>query len=79
MPQLSKDEWQAWRDHPVTLALKAAIQERVQDHLKELSDLGSSPERDLVLKGMIKAFQRVLEASPADDDLITMELFTDEV
>ena len=79
MPQLAHEEWAEWRSHPVTLALREAIKERIDNHLMELSDLNSTPERDLVLKGMILAFRKILEASPSDGDLITEELFKDEV
>ena len=79
MPQLNPSEWLEWRENPVTLALREAIKERIDEHTAELRDPDSSRERDIILKGMILAFQKVLEASPADGDLIKEELFKDEI
>jgi hypothetical protein len=79
VPQLSQDEWLEWRDHPVTLALREAIRVRINQHLSELADPDSTRDRDILLKGHLMAYDRILNASPADGDLITEELFRDEV
>ena len=79
MAMLTQEEWFEWRENPVTLALREAIKERIKDHQEELSDPDSPRERDILIKGMILAFQKILDISPAENDLITEELFQDEI
>lgn len=66
MPNVTPAEFREWESHPVTLAVKEAIKERVnqaKDHLAY--GVGNDHEFDLFLKGMVRAFTDVLDASPA--------------
>lgn len=65
-----------WRENPVTAALKEAVRERIEDAREQLADPFADPKYDLVLKGMIRAFNEVLEAKP---DLIEEGEDSDEV
>lgn len=64
MQKLNREQWLEWRNHPVTEALNQAIKERIQETKDQLSDPDSSPERDRLLKGMIWAFEVILNAKP---------------
>ena len=65
-----------WRESPVTRALKEAVLERIKDAKDQLADPFTDPKFDLVLKGMIRAFNEVLEAKP---DLIDEGEDSDEI
>lgn len=64
MPNVTLEQWQEHQSHPVTAALKAAILERIEASKNELADPDSDNNRDRFLKGMIWAFNEVLEARP---------------
>ena len=76
MPSVNKQQWLEWRENPVTRALKESVTERIEEAKDQLSDPYADPKFDLVLKGMIRAFNEVLEAKP---DLIDEGDFSDEV
>ena len=61
---INREQYIEWRDHPVTVAIKEAINLRIQESKDELSSPLSDPDRDRFLKGMIWAFKEVLEVEP---------------
>ena len=56
----------------MTLAVKEAIRERVSE-AKDVIAMSSDPELDKLLKGMIRAFNDVLEVSYGDISDTTVE------
>ena len=75
MSNVSKEHWIEHQNHPVTKALKLAIYERITE-AKDQIVASSDPDHDRFLKGMIWAFNEVLEAKL---DLIDESEETDEV
>ena len=57
-----------WENHPVTKALKGAIQERI-DEAKDALVNSSDEEFDRFVKGMIRAFREVqaMEVTPLEE------------
>ena len=61
MSNVNKEQWIEHQNHPVTRALKQAIYERIEE-AKDQIGASSDPDDDRFLKGMIWAFNEVLEA-----------------
>mgnify|MGYP001587215837 FL=1 len=74
----NKEQILEWQNHPVTLALKEAVVQRINDCKDELSDPSSDNDRDRFLKGMIWAFQETLEAKPDLEEETIDEIFSGE-
>ena len=63
MPNVTKEEWLEWKNHPVTIAQNSAVRDRIEEATEQI--LGSfDPDFDRFLKGMVRAFNEVLEAKP---------------
>lgn len=76
MAKLTHEEWREWINLPVTLELNQAVKDRIQGLLEILSNPDSDRDRDMYLRGMIRAFREVLEAKP---ELLDEDLFEDTV
>lgn len=63
MPNVTREEWQEWQNHPATLAIKEAIVERIAESKDKIVH-STDPDFDRFIKGMIWAFHEVLEARP---------------
>lgn len=64
MPRLINRELkQEWLNHPVSEALYLAIHERIQEALERIgfAGLAGDPNFDLFTKGMIQAYQEILD------------------
>lgn len=64
-----------WKNHPVTLEVQEAVKQRIVEVKDELASPLSDAERDRFLKGMVWAFNEVVEIKPE----ISNEEFVDEV
>lgn len=65
MPKtLTKEMWAEWRSHPVTSNLYDALEERIEDGKEELANCDVDPQRDLIIRGMIRAFREVIDIKP---------------
>ena len=73
---LNKELILEWQSHPVTLALREAVKQRINDCKDELSDPSSDNDRDRFLKGMIWAYQETLEAKPDLEEETVDEIFS---
>lgn len=73
--ELNRELWLEWQNHPVTKANNEAILERIAE-VKDQIVASTDADFDRFLKGMIWAFNEVLEAKP---DLIDDEEETNEV
>lgn len=67
---LGKELWQAWLQNEVTQERNRSIQERI-DGCKDQIVSSTDPDHDRFLKGMIWAFNEVLEAKP--DSIVALE------
>lgn len=75
MKNVSKQDWIEWRNHPVTENRDEAIKERIKELTEQI--LGSTdPEFDRFVKGMVWAYNEVLNTKP---DFIDEELSEDEI
>ena len=61
---ITKDLWVEWQNHPVTSELYASLREKIEDGRDELSSLDIDPKRDAIVRGMIWAFNNVIDAKP---------------
>lgn len=69
--RVRKEQYLEWRDHPVTIALMAAIKMRVdegKDHLIASND----PDFDRIIKGMLRAYKEILDHRTEFSDLLSM-------
>lgn len=60
---VSKELWEEWASHPVTEAVRLAIKDRIGDSKDEIVN-STNPDFDRFLKGMIWAFNEVLDFKP---------------
>lgn len=65
MHVVRQEQWVEWKSHPVTLALKEAINQRILEATDQIVS-GPSNDRDFdqFMKGMVRAFNEVLVAEP---------------
>jgi hypothetical protein len=78
MQNVNREKFQEWERSPVTLAVKAAILERIEAAKEELvSNAFGSTDFDQFTRGMIKAFREVLDVQL--DDVKIQEENEDEV
>ena len=76
MPNVGPEQWQEWKNSDIT----QAVMDQIRDRVEEAKDLliGASNERDFdqYIKGMIRAFNEVLDVRL---DFTTEEEDEDEV
>jgi len=72
---VKKEQWEEWRNHPVTQVLEETIRQRVEE-AKEVLVQSSDPDFDRLVKGMVRAFYEIQEWKP---NLIENEEETDEI
>ena len=75
MHNVSPAMYQEWENHPVTKLLQETIRERIAEAKNELSQPSNDREYDLIVKGMIRAFEEQLDIRPD----VFEENSTDEV
>lgn len=62
--EITKDEFQQWKESPVTKEVYRVINERIEDAKDILSSVGGEDQlNDRLLVGMIRAFREVQEVS----------------
>lgn len=61
MQNLSPEVWAEWRRNDVTLAFMDQIRVRIEESQEKLSGPSNNRDYDQVLKGMIWAFNEVLD------------------
>ena len=61
MQNLSPEVWAEWRRNDVTLAFMDQIRVRIEESQEKLSGPSNTRDYDQVLKGMIWAFNEVLD------------------
>ncbi len=76
MPNVGPEQWQEWKNSNVTLAVMMQIQERIEEAKDQLVGPSNDRDFDQFVKGMIRAFQEVLDVK-LDFDI--QEETTDEV
>ena len=74
MPNLTPERFREWKENPVTLAVLDQIRNRITES-KDILAGDNDREFDIYIKGMIRAFNEVLEV----DLDITTETQEDEV
>jgi hypothetical protein len=70
---MRKEQWLEWRDHPVTLVLKDVVKERIAESTSQVLN-SNDPEFDRVLKGIVRAYNELLDWEPEITEEETDEL-----
>lgn len=62
MQPVNQELFREWRSHPVTEALMASLKERIEEGKLQIVN-SNDPEYDRIVKGMVRAYQDVLEVA----------------
>ena len=67
MPNTTQDEFRDWRKSPVTQEVMQAIQARIEEAKNSLIVSTNEHEYDVFIKGMIQAFNEVVNMEFSDE------------